>query len=105
MFNDETPDEEIPQILDSLRETCEDVDGFIRSSYLEICFLGTSPRSVGGELLEAVLLNARLCIEYYLQKEDYIRVAKLKNICKGLTDPVKVDIDLDILQNITVSHN
>jgi hypothetical protein len=105
MFDDEIPDEQIPELLNSLRETEENVDRFMKTSYVEICFLGTSPKNIGGELLEAVSLNIRICIEYYIQNEDYIKVAKLKTLYRELTKPSKVKIDLDILQNISVSHN
>lgn len=105
MYNEEIPDEQIPELLESLKDSEEDVDRYIRSSYMEISFLGYTPKTVGGELLEAVLLNIRICIEYYMQKEDYQKVAKLKTLYKGLTEPIKVEIDQDILENISVFHN
>lgn len=106
MYNDEVNDEDIPTILEYLIERGEDVEEFMKSSYRELVFLGTSPKKIGGELLDASLFNLRLCIHYYLLKEEYTKVSHLKKIYDSILNPTtKVEVDEDLLRSISVCEN
>jgi len=107
MYNDELKDEEIPFLLECLEAELDDIEEFMNSSFREIGFLGTSPRSLGGELLDCTLCNLRLCLQYYIQKEDYQKAELLKRLHLALIDPniYRVVIDHDLLRAISVCEN
>jgi len=105
MFNDEVSDEDIPEMINMLREKGEDIDSFMEGSFNELSFLGASPKSVGGELLDAALINVRLCISYFLSKEDYIKVSALHKIYESLKNPKKVTVDEELIKSIKVYPN
>jgi hypothetical protein len=105
MFNDEVPDDDIPEIINMLRQRGEDIEEYMESSFRELSFLGGSPKSVGGELLDAALINVRLCISYFLSKEDYIKVATLHKIYESLKNPKKAIVDEELIKSIKVFPN
>lgn len=106
MNNDELKEEDFPNLIGYLEDRGENLEEFMKSSYTELMFLGTSPNKIGGTLLEAVIFNLRLCIHYYMMKEDYIVVGELKTLYSNLLDTnKKISIDETILKAISVSPN
>jgi len=107
MYNEELKDEEIPFLLEHLEAELEDIDGFMNSSYREIRFLGTSPRTIGGNLLDCTLFNLRLCLQYYTRKEEYLRVDYLDRLLRLLRESngKRIEIDHDLLRDISICEN
>jgi hypothetical protein len=107
MYNDELKDDEIPFVLECLEAELDDIEEFMNSSFSEISFLGTSPRSLGGELLDSTLCNLRLCLQYFIQKEEYRKAEVLTRLYVELTDAGghRVEIDHGLLRSISVCEN
>jgi hypothetical protein len=104
MFNDQTSEEDIVMMLNSLEEKGELVS-FIERCYSELIFLGATPKTVGGLLLDAALLNTRVCLSYYLSIEDYSKVKALHDLLHKLNSPTTVEIDYSILESVVFCHN
>ncbi len=97
MFHDDLSDDEIPKLFELMCNTEEELRLFIDNSYNELLFLGTSPTKLGERLLEATLVNMRICLFYYTTHEEYEKAGILDNLYKYLlrgNNGIEIDVDL-----------
>lgn len=105
MFNEKTSEEDISTFLSILSDK-GDLESFMSSCYSELTCLGAASKSIGGLLLDAALLNTRVCIAYFMSIEDYKKVAAMRKLYSQLSSPPNtVEIDVSIIRSIVFYHN
>ena len=74
-------------------------------SLQSLLFLGRNIKDKP-ELLEVAIFNIRLCYTYYMQEEDYIKVAQIVEFIVGIEAKAadKV-VDSTIIDEITINLN
>ncbi len=97
-------DEEIISIVQSMRETEDDMPAFMDNYYEQLLFIGCASHH-NKTLLSATLFGIRVCVEYYLEEESYTRVAKLEQLKKFILSDREVDIDQYILESFECCEN
>jgi hypothetical protein len=107
MKSKELSDEDVRDFVESLHEIVDDADVYIKKSYDDIMFLGTTVNKLEDNVFESVLINIRVCIYYYLSMEKYRQVDKLNNLYQMIIkeDNKMIEIDQEILKSIIFSLN
>ena len=97
-------DEEIISIVQSMRDTEDDMPAYMDHYYEELLFIGCASHH-NKTLLSATLFGIRVCIEYYLDEQDYSRVARLQEMKKFILNHQRVEIDEYIIESIECCMN
>ena len=97
-------DEEIISIVQSMRDTEDDMPAYMNNYYEELFFIGRASL-LNEVLLSSTLFGIRVCIEYYLDEQDYSRVARLQEMKKFILSTRKVEIDSFIIESIECCMN
>ena len=103
-FHNNYSDEEIISIVQSMRDTEDDMPSYMDNYYNQLLFIGCASHH-NKTLLSATLFGIRVCIEYYLDEEYYTRVAKLEELKKFILSVREVDIDQYILESFECCEN
>ena len=103
-FHNNYSDEEIISIVQSMRDTEDDMPAFMDNYYEELLFVGCASHH-NKTLLSATLFGIRVCIEYYLDEEDYSKVARLQEMKKCILSHRKVEIDEYIIESFECYMN
>lgn len=97
-------DEEIISIVQTMRETENDLPAYIDNYFQEIIFIGRAA-ILNEKLLSATLFGLRVCIEYYLDEQNFSRVAQLHEMKKFILSKPRVEIDKYIIESFECCHN
>ena len=97
-------DEEIISIVQSMRDTEDDMPAYMNNYYEELFFIGRASL-LNEVLLSSTLFGIRVCIEYYLDEQDYSWVARLQEMKKFILSTRKVEIDSFIIESIECCMN
>jgi hypothetical protein len=105
MLNDEMKDEELDGIIESMASRVPDISEYLDFVYESLLFLGSSPASMGEDELDMALVNIRICFRFYMLKEDYLKVSKLKELKDRLTNAGKHIVSNEFLESISINKN
>lgn len=105
MLNDEILDDELGGILDNIKSYALDMKKYMEKLYSDTVFMGVATQCFSAETIDSLKLSLRICIKYYMEVEDYIRVSKLTTVLNLIDKPKKVLVDEYILNTLYVNPN
>jgi len=87
MLNDELKDEDLDGllyhfeqiILEGAVENINTLEEYMNSNYDSALLIGDSKQD-DPDLMDALRLTMRLCVKYYMDREDYLKVQKLHDL-------------------------
>ncbi len=97
-------EEELDGILYHLSNTLDNIDEHMNNCYNGVLFLGNSVSS-DEDATDVSLLNARLCIRYYLKKEDYMKVKMLQDFLNSFDTQNTTIVDHEIIDELKINPN
>jgi hypothetical protein len=98
-------DGELDQLLEHFADTTGDLPGMMESCYRDLMLIGGNIRRANEFDKDAFDLNMRLCIRYNSNVENYLRLKDLHDLSLEVSQPVKVDVDTTITNEIIINSN
>lgn len=105
MLNDDVKDEELDAIIEFLKTKEDDIEKFMDNNFQDLVFLGSTISTLDSTGYDCAMLSMRICIRYFLNKEDYLKVRDLKKVLDSVNKPEKRIVEVDVLKDIVVNLN
>jgi hypothetical protein len=88
----------------NLEDTEQTIEECMAISLQSLLFLGRNVKDKP-ELLEVAIFNIRLCYTYYMQTEDYSKVAQIVDFIVGIEAKADKVVDSTIIDEICINLN
>ena len=104
-INQSVADDELDGILEHFAEISGDLPTMMEMCYKDLMLIGGNIRRSNEFDRDAFDLNLRLCIRYNTNVENYLRLKDLHDLSLLINQPIKVEVDRTITNEITINQN
>lgn len=97
-------DHSYSEMIENLKEHTDNIDEYMNESYTDLLFLGSSLVH-DEDVIKVVRFTIDLCNYYFNMKEDYLKLAKLKELSDLISkEKIKI-VDDSVINSISIFQN
>lgn len=105
MNTEELFDENVNNVFSSLDQITDDIESYMSKIYQDIISIGNPSVLLEIESINTYLFCIKLCMRYYYEKEDYLKISKLNSLYDYISSPKKQIVSKELASSIVINLN